>query len=221
MKKIYTVKKINLQVKPLQEAWKNVPVINIDNFPWDNNGYRPKTEAKLFYTDTHFHIFFKSWENEIKITYHNMNDDVYKDSCVEFFIKPKPDSDSRYFNFEMNSIGTLLLGLGDNRYDRERIILDNPFEIFGISTSVTKDIVESYNNSESQNKFWAVEYSIPFTFIERYFGKLNIRPGYRLEGNFYKCGDETKFPHFGCWNPIKVESPDFHRPEFFGDLILE
>ena len=42
-----------------------------------------------------------------------------------------------------------------------------------------------------------------------------------MKGNFYKCGDDTKYPHFGCWNEVVWEEPDFHRPECFGDLILE
>ncbi len=223
-KKIYQIKKIDLNKNPLPYVWEGVPEINIDCFLWEDNDYKPETKAKLFYTDTHFHIFFKSYEDEITIKYFNMDEDVYKDSCVEFFIKPNPDKDNRYFNFEMNAIGTLLLGLGVDRHDRERIKLNNPFEVFGISTSVTKDTVDSYNNaiqSCCNSKFWTVEYSIPFTFVEKYFGKLNIKSGYRLEGNFYKCGDETKYPHYGCWNPIKISSPDFHKSEFFGDLVLE
>jgi len=35
-----------------------------------------------------------------------MEDPVYKDSCVEFFVKPKPDKG--YFNFEFIAVGTLL-----------------------------------------------------------------------------------------------------------------
>jgi hypothetical protein len=45
--------------------------------------------------------------------------------------------------------------------------------------------------------------------------------GKRMKGNFQKCGDKTKFPHYGSWNRIDTPEPDFHRPEYFGDLILE
>ncbi|MBR3931598.1 MAG: hypothetical protein IKJ46_03350, partial [Tidjanibacter sp.] len=27
--------------------------------------------------------------------------------------------------------------------------------------------------------------------------------------------------HFVSWSPIGVEQPDFHRPEWFGELVLE
>lgn len=251
-KKEYQVKKIDVETSPLPYAWEKVSGANIDCFLWETNDYKPRTNVKLFYTDTHIHIFFKSYENRIKIKHFNMDDDVYKDSCVEFFIKPNPVKDSRYLNFEMNAIGILLLGLGTDRHDRKRIKLENPSETFGILTSVTRNTIESYNSGSSlkhqfknkhidsslestlsssckasenetnpfNNKFWTVEYSIPFVFIEKYFGKLDFSPGCRLEGNFYKCGDETRYPHYGCWNPIKRTTPDFHRPEFFGDLIL-
>ncbi|NLC78654.1 MAG: hypothetical protein GX683_02870, partial [Ruminococcaceae bacterium] len=26
---------------------------------------------------------------------------------------------------------------------------------------------------------------------------------------------------YGCWNAVETESPDFHRPEFFGELVIE
>ena len=36
--------------------------------------------------------------------------------------------------------------------------------------------------------------------------------------NFYKCGDKLQTPHFLSWNPIDLEKPNFHCPEFFGML---
>jgi hypothetical protein len=36
------------------------------------------------------------------------NQQVYEDSCVEFFVAPS--NDGIYFNFEFNAIGTILMG---------------------------------------------------------------------------------------------------------------
>jgi len=216
MKKTYTVKKINLVQTPIEKAWDSIEEINIDNFLWENNGYKPTTKAKLFYTDTHLHVSFKSYEKEIKVTYYNMNDSVYKDSCVEFFVNPDPTKDKRYFNFEMNSAGTLLLGLGVDRNGRKMLEFDDYRQFFNIKSSVTRENLNDYNGD-----YWTVEYSIPFTFFEEHFGKLNVVSGHRLEANFYKCGDSTRHAHYGCWNKLTNENPDFHRSEFFGNLILE
>ena len=216
MNRKYIVEKVDLTKTPLEKVWDDIEELSIDNYLWVDNGYEPITKAKLFYTDTHLHIFFKSYEKEIKATYFNMNEDVYKDSCVEFFVNPKPDKDDRYFNFEMNVVGTLLLGLGISRHGRKRFDIENFRDFFNIKTSLTKE-----NFADFKGDFWTVEYSIPFTFFEESFGKLNITSGYRMKANFYKCGDETKYPHYGCWNKLENKEPDFHRSEYFGDLILE
>ena len=42
----------------------------------------------------------------------------------------------------------------------------------------------------------------------------------KLRATFYKCGDKTAHPHFLSWNPVGTPAPDFHRPDFFGELIL-
>ena len=63
---------------------------------------------------------------------------------------------------------------------------------------------------------WRVTVVIPFSLI----GVDPENLPERLRANFYKCGDETAHPHFLSWSPIGTPSPDFHRPEFFGELIL-
>jgi hypothetical protein len=42
----------------------------------------------------------------------------------------------------------------------------------------------------------------------------------KILGNFYKCADGTDSMHYVTWAPIKTERPDFHRPEFFGEIFL-
>jgi hypothetical protein len=44
---------------------------------------------------------------------------------------------------------------------------------------------------------------------------------WEIKANFYKCGDELQTPHFLSWNPIEIDQPDFHRPDFFGTLEFE
>ena len=40
----------------------------------------------------------------------------------------------------------------------------------------------------------------------------------KILGNFYKCADETMNPHFVSWSPIDLPEPNFHCPEFFGNI---
>ena len=71
------------------------------------------------------------------------------------------------------------------------------------------------------NKGWNLEFTIPLSFLRQFFPALELRPGLCIKGNFYKCGDKTAKPHYGCWSPIDLPQPDFHCPYFFGDLVLE
>lgn len=195
--------------------WKKIPEADIANYPWDSNGYMPKAKAQVFYTKKAFHVLLKAYEKSIRATCENMNDFVHKDSCIEFFLSPNPDYDKRYFNFEFNPLGTLYLSIGDNRFNR--ILLDKKYyEIFNIESSESKRM-----SDDLCREFWSIEFSIPFSFIREFFGELNFGPGTQMKGNFYKCGDDTEYPHFGCWSNIINDVPDFHRPEFFGDMILE
>lgn len=214
--KTYIVKKVIPGNRQTSDIWPEITFLNIDNFIWSSNDYQPFTQAGLFYTDTHLHVFFKSYEDKISVKHFKMNEDVYKDSCCEFFINPKPGEQENYMNFEINAAGTLLLGSGRTRHNRIRYIFDDFRELFSIKTSVTKENIKNYDC-----KFWTLEYAIPFTFFEKYFGSINIKPGYTMKGNFYKCGDSTTHPHYGCWNLITDPVPDFHLSSFFGSIVFE
>ncbi len=61
---------------------------------------------------------------------------------------------------------------------------------------------------------------MPAGTLEALFG-LRLHEGLRLRANFYCCGDLTPRPCYAAWSPVLTPAPDFHRPEFFGTLILE
>ncbi|PLS18751.1 hypothetical protein CVD28_06445 [Bacillus sp. M6-12] len=214
MKNIYRIGKIDLQDDPSEHIWSRMVPINIDFFPWDANHYRPRTEVRMFYNETDFHVQFKAREPEITVSYYKMDDPVYKDSCVELFLNPCPENGSQYINFEINPIGTMLAGIGTNKQDRKRIT-SNAIKSCKVKTSITEQTVSLYNG-----EYWEVQLSIPFLFLEHYFGKLDFIQGKEMQANFYKCGDESLFPHYGCWNEIKAQSPNFHCPEYFGKILL-
>jgi hypothetical protein len=64
---------------------------------------------------------------------------------------------------------------------------------------------------------WEVELEIPLDLIFR--ERKPVFPQV-LKVNFYKCADKTKKPHFLSWQPIHLPNPDFHCPQFFGEIVL-
>lgn len=209
---VYSIAKLENQPSGSPVQWDAVQPLRIRHYLWKDNGYEPEVYARLGYTPDKLHVCFRTYETDPLIRYHQMNDPVYTDSCVEFFVQPVPGSDRRYFNFELNAAGTLLLGLGIDR-DRIRLQGVNP-EQFGIQSAV--------NCADASGKiYWQLEFSIPFAFVREYFHDFRPASGTVIRGNFYKCGDQTPLPHYGCWNRIEGDRPDFHQQRYFGTLVFE
>ena len=193
------------------DFWKNIPLLKIEDYLWLENNYKPRVEAKLCYNNKNIFVHFISFENEITARYTKINDLVYKDSCVEFFINPFPSKTINYFNFEINPLGAMYVGFGDQN-NRSNVSAEE-IKMIEIYSSVNTPVVGRYENTN-----WKVIYKIPFFLFERYFG-LKI-DGSAAKGNLFKCGDETKFEHYGVWNIVNSENPNFHLPKYFGDLIF-
>lgn len=187
--------------------------LEIAHYPWDVNGYRPKVLCRIYAILEELRIRFISYERKIRATETRLNGEVYRDSCVEFFFQPTPASDSRYFNFEINPLGTMLVGLGSGRPDRSRLNVENYRELFQVETTV-----QPYMDYRSES--WEVSFRIPGGWIREYFPDFSILDGHVMRGNFYKCGEAFEYPHYGCWNEIRLEKPDFHRSEFFAPIRL-
>ena len=65
---------------------------------------------------------------------------------------------------------------------------------------------------------WDLYYSLPFSLLRLFFPAFH--PHGLMRGNFYKCGDLTQQEHYLAWNRVACAEPDFHRPEFFGELVF-
>ncbi len=188
--------------------WKVIPVARIDTYKWFD-GYTPEAAAQLVYVESFgFILRMICTEPEPKAVYHNYNEPVYTDSCMEFFCDYL--GDGRYINMEMNSLGTLLSCIGSDRYDRTPVRDLSGGEIFPVKGKIC-------------DGHWQVTAEIPTSLLCRILGVDNIPfgSGYTIRGNFYKCGDETAVIHYGMWNPVDTEKADFHRPEYFGTLVIE
>ncbi len=186
----------------------SAPAVELGCFYPMENAYRPRTTAALVYVrDEGFLARMKCWETEPKADERMADGDVYKDSCLEWFINFAPENGNCYLNLEGNAAGTLHCKYGKDRYDRKAL------SELGVELRPRAKV-------RILPDHWQIDYFIPLTLIGQVFHKSSFQPGDRLRGNFYKCGDETASPHFGMWNPVKAEPLDFHRPDFFGELII-
>jgi hypothetical protein len=192
----------------LGEEWRNdVPKAEVNCFPWDKGeGFRPATRAAVAYNDESLFVYMETDETEIRAETRGFGH-VHTDSCMEFFLSPDPSRSPQYLNWEFNPAGAMHLAVGTGRHDRVKIPEENYTDFFQVKTSV-------------HGKGWNLEYRIPLAFLRRFFPQTELKPGHTMRGNFYKCGDETARPHYGCWSPIELPEPDFHCPDFFGTLTF-
>ena len=180
----------------------------ISNFPWkDEYPATPKTFATLSYDDEGINAHFVSYETNLRATETQHNTFVHKDSCMEMFMQYAADTDPRYINIEMNPNGAAYSAVSFER-GRSQLIAPEDIDTLNIKTEIFDDR-------------WEIKLSIKAEYIKKYIPSYVHGSGAHLKGNLYKCGDDTDHPHFGCFNNIEVPQPDFHRPEFFADFVLE
>ena len=172
--------------------------------------YKPKAEFRLACTDEALLLHYRVEEDSIRALCAEDNGRVWTDSCVEMFLSPHPD-DGSYYNLECNCIGTVLLGYHDADGNKSRAAYDVTAGI-GRWASLGRS---PFAEREAEGP-WEVALIVPFACYWRH----SFRPetGTQMRGNFYKCGDELRTPHFLSWAPIEWERPNFHLPQFFGQL---
>ena len=159
----------------------------------------------------HDMVFLKYYVSEkyIAANYHRINETVYKDSCVEFFIGF--EHDLNYYNLEFNSAGTVLGQYGCGKANREFLNCE-VLELIDTETKI------KFNHLDQLFE-WELTIAIPTAVFE--FHHIDDFAGVTCRLNFFKCGDDLPAPHYLAWNNIHTNKPDFHRPEFFGDGVFE
>ncbi len=186
---------------------KHGAVIDIQEINWPNFSYRPEVDLFCGYTSEEILLKYRVKESHVRAVNNGINAEVHKDSCVEFFIST---GDTRFYNFEFNCIGTTYAAYGKPG-DREPLDEAVVSRIRTESTLGNKAV-----STREMHSIWELAIAIPFSIFQE--KEFHNPVGHTFYANFYKCGDELPRPHFLSWNPITTEKPDFHQPDFFGEI---
>ena len=176
-------------------------------YPWDVNGYKPKVEYVLSMDEDGFCMHMTIYEHDPRRVETEHQRDIYMDSCAEWFVNFAPEICDRYFNFEVNANGAMHVAFRRDRYEGTML--------------TAEDIAALDIHAEVREENWEVRYRVPFALIRKYIPGYQYEAGMSIRTNFYKCGDETEFPHFGIWKEYPLQEPDFHRPEYFGEIMCD
>ena len=184
----------------------------IENLNWIKEyPYRPITLFNIARSKEGIFIRYSVRGSMLRAIYSNDLEPVHEDSCVEFFCM-LPGAD-KYTNFEFNCIGTCSASTRKSRsvdvvpFNREELLTIKRAPSIGR---------RAFNEMEGSFE-WELTVEIPFKLIG--IDPANLPE--KLLGNFYKCADGTDSMHFVTWSPVKTEKPDFHCPEYFGELNFQ
>lgn len=182
----------------------------IDTVNWAEFPYKPTVEFRVAHTGDAILLNYRVTEEAVRAEAGADNGPVWEDSCVEFFVS---FDGKNYQNIECNCVGTILSAIGPDRDHRQQLSQQQLDTVSRYSTLTPGKLPTDSPVS------WEVSLIVPASLFAA--SGVTDLSGVKARCNFYKCGDKLPTPHFLSWNPIDVPNPDFHRPEFFGDITFE
>jgi hypothetical protein len=168
-----------------------------------------KVSFSIMHNGTSILLFYRVEEPQVRAVNTAFNSSVWEDSCVEFFLSL--DGDDSYYNFEINAIGTVLGAYGPDR-NKRNWLPESLLSKVETVPSLGRKVIENLD----ETTVWNLRVKIPVVVLA--FSDITDLSGMDGHGNFYKCGDKLKHPHFLSWKPVILPTPDFHQPRFFGQL---
>lgn len=214
----YAVKKLKRSItidgnwdKP---QWKSVKAIHLSNYMGQIPSFRPNVYVKMMYDKDNLYLIFKVKDRFVRSIVDEYNGPVSTDACVEFFFSPDISFPERYFNLEINAGGIPLMSYhvyGQKEYQKFSIEDLKKIEIaHSLPGKVDTEIVSPIT--------WTIEYKLPVSILKKYGSVAYPEAGKIWKANFYKTASKGSNPHYITWSKVDNEKPNFHLPQFFGEI---
>ena len=181
-------------------------------WPWKGFEFQNECKFKISHTNDRFIVSLRTYEENPVARVTEKNGPVCNDSCMEFFFSPSADNSMGYFNFEVNSNPTYLFEYG---------LCGSDFHPSVDCSDEELNVRSTKSKTEGGCDFWQVDFELPYELIKRCAPECDLSSGAVIRANVYKCGRTDQKEHYGSWNPVETERPNFHMPEFFGKFIIE
>jgi len=183
-------------------------------FPWeDQTGAKQRTTVKLLRDQNYLYVGYECEDADITARYENRDDPVYKDDCVEIFIRPGEKSD-HYIGLEMNARGVL--------YDYFFPFpgkLEPGLNLDGVSLKT--HLRGTLNQSEDKDQGWSLELAIPWQSLSKLAERLPPAGDeqWRVQINRWDGTEPQRRLSMWCQSGLKRPNP--HNPERFGKLTFK
>ena len=182
-----------------------------------------ETLIEVKYDDTYLEIKFECRNNPRmdQNYYTEDNTSIYNQEVFEIFISKDKEAPEDYLEIEINPNNALFLGKIKNTFKTDPSVkldfIDT--KTSGVVHSIQKDV---------KNETWSGHLKLPLSLLNY----PNTADGNTYRLNFYriisnKDQEDIKWKNnaqnstYACWSSTLAPRPNFHRPEYFGFLILE
>lgn len=193
-----------------EKAWAAAAPITL-LFPWEEQlGDKQRTTIKLLRDQKYLYVGYECADSDITASYENRDDPVYKDDCVEIFIRPDEQSD-HYIGLEMNARGVLFDYFypfpGKNEYG---LNLDGVL--------LKTDLRGTLNQSADQDQGWSLELAIPWASLNKLAKSLPPTAEWRVQLNRWDGAAPRR--RLSMWSHSGLKRPHPHNPARFGKLTF-
>ena len=198
-------------------CWEAANTFELKHVLGDIPVFHPEVKGKMMYDEKNLYVIFNVFDRFVRCKEKNINDNVWEDSCVEFFFAPDNAFPKRYFNLEINCMGVPLM-----RYNRVPRKDSEKLKVVDIrQIEIGHSIKDSFEGEITDPITWTVEYRLPLHILTTYSEIAYPRKGISWRANFYKIADKSTNPHYITWAPITNGTVDFHQPGYFGEIVFE
>ena len=198
-------------------AWQAVPPLRITHYMGDKPNFEPVVTAKMQYDTAHLYVIFRVQDRFVRVLTQDINGPVWEDACVEFFFAPNTAQPTHYFNLETNAGGTPLMQYSTVARQEVTPLPTKSIQAIEIAHSLPQRIDPEIKDSVT----WTLEYRIPLEMLQQHAVVTTPEPGVVWHANFYKIAENNTNPHYMTWAPIDLPAPNFHAPQFFGELKFQ
>lgn len=208
----------SLQGRWEDNVWRSVLPLSLACFHPEGSAHRPRTECKLLYDADTLYGIFRVVDRYVRAVHTVFQSPVWRDSCVEIFVKP--ENAFGYFNFEFNCGGALLASyVTDPARAGEGLRSFVPLAA-GDDLRIRRhaSLPATVDPEIDAPAVWTLEFAIPMTVMTHHAKGTKAHSGQIWRANFYKCGNETSHPHWASWAPLSARN--FHDPASFGRLVF-
>ena len=189
-----------------EAAWSRVPAVTLRRAQ-DGADPLQATSVRIAHDVDALLLRFDCDDRDIWATYSRRDAPLWEEEVVELFVAPGEDDPSAYVEIEVNPLGAIFDARVTNPDGhRASMRVDASWNAAGLIAVVLRPSPGT----------WAAQLEIPWSDL------CDGTPPRAWRANFCRIERPRDGEHeFSCWSPTLADPPDFHKPRFFGRLVLD